>query len=102
MPESPLPVHCYVIVDSDGFSTTLPGHKPELPDHAAIGALPAMLRRGWRPVRETPFPAPTAEGKVYVLVLLERDEPEPGDYSEDADEALHRQEAGEEAEREEE
>ena len=55
--------YCYVIIDALGQCGLIRDDSTE-----KITGLPSLLKKGWRPVRETPF-----FNTLYILILLERE-----------------------------
>lgn len=59
--------YLYVIIDPNGACWAVLDN-----DTKRLEGLPALLRDGWRPVRETPFSGVNTTA-AYVLILLERE-----------------------------
>ena len=78
----------YVIVSSNGYSHDLAREAAFWPYESLLGGgdksqmhdLPALLQKGWQPVRETPMGGngsnQSGGGYSFSLVLLEKDKPE--------------------------
>ena len=57
--------YLYAILDTNGRCWVVTDGATE-----KVEGLPALMREGWRPIRETPF-VPSA-GTDYMLICLER------------------------------
>jgi hypothetical protein len=75
----------YVIVCSSGYSHDLAREAAFYPFESLLGGgerthdLPALLQKGWQPVRETPMGGNSNHGGggySFSLVLLEKEKPE--------------------------
>jgi hypothetical protein len=58
--------YLYAIVDEYGSCWVIRDGTTE-----KVEGLPSLMREGWRPIRETPYPH--APGRLYILICFERE-----------------------------